>query len=96
MLTNIIIVSMITWGVSALFDSGMLLSRLGDILVPYRQEETWWQTNWHKPLFSCPVCMASVYGTLASIHLHYNVSQWLVTCFAVCGLNYLMMSQLNK
>lgn len=53
----------------------------------------------HKPLFNCPVCMSSVYGSLfywSNIEIHhaiinsYTMIIWVVFCVAVAGLSRLL------
>jgi hypothetical protein len=103
MITYILIASLITWGIAALFDEGMLLGKLGDLLINDKHahyHKDWLRRHWHKPVFSCPTCMASVWGTIFSSYLFATgrfttIEEWLVLCFAVCGLNFIIVKFLS-
>jgi len=97
MITYIIILSLCIWGFAALFQEGMLLEKLGDFLVPPEpvRKKDWLERNWHKPVFSCPICMASVWGTISSAYLFTSgrfdsFEQWIILVFATCGLNFII------
>lgn len=44
---------------------------------------------WTRPLFSCTICMASVWTTILYLLLadNYNIEQWLLSVMVVAGLN---------
>lgn len=90
LLSDIFTLSLITWGVSALFDEGMVLGWLGDWL------EARVSRNVLKPIFACPACMSSVWGAGWALYNGYSVEQWLTVTFAVCGLNFLIMKFLSQ
>ncbi len=90
MLTKIITLALVLWGISATTSDGMIFSKPAD-----------WITNkikgvWHKPLFSCPMCMASVYGVTASVYLGLTIEQSLVLIFGTCGLNFIIYQHLSR
>ncbi len=97
MITYIIILSLCIWGFAALFQEGMLLEKLGNFLVPEHItfKHGWLERNWHKPILSCPICMASFWGTVASAYLFTSgrfdsFEQWIILVFATCGLNFII------
>jgi hypothetical protein len=90
MLIKIVTLALVLWGISATTQDGMIFSKAAD-----------WVTNkykgvWHKPLFSCPMCMASVWGLIASVYWDLSIAEWLVLTFGVCGLNFVIYQHLSK
>jgi len=49
-----------------------------------------WQTHLMKPLFYCPTCMASVWGTILYWAFGGDVYHYVPTIFAVAYLNTLL------
>jgi len=87
--------SLFTFGVSALFDEGMIFEKLGSALV--RTLGVWAC----KPLFLCPICMTSVYSGLMSIYFLcmgyiWSVDDWLIIMLTTCGLNFILTRWLTK
>lgn len=84
--------SLLIFGVYKIFDS--LLIRLNEIIVGF------WGDKVCMPLFLCPPCMASVWGTIAYASV-FNPQQgnWLAYppyIICLCGFNYLIIEWLNK
>lgn len=94
--------SLFIWGLSFCFDEGMIFHGLHKWFigwdriekVPGKSRERipiWIQ----KPLYSCPICMASVWGsmgyTMGTYFLFGWSAQllilWPIYCFALAGLN---------
>lgn len=62
----------------------------------------WWyrlnEPNWLKPIIFCPICMASVWGTIFYIAWGAvymidpvtHVMAWLPSLFAIAGINYVI------
>ena len=79
----------INLGIYTLMRPGMLLGPIGDYLYMKAPEHV------HKPLFSCPPCMSSVWGTTFFFlsDLHNLVPYWLfpVHCLILCGLTTIVM-----
>lgn len=87
MISTIIILSLMIWGVAALFTEGMLLEKAGAAI---EQSKYRW---FFKPLVLCPPCMSSVWGTAASLYLGCDVAHWFTLVFATAGLNYLIANK---
>jgi len=91
MITTIIILSLVIWGVASLFDEDMLLWFIG------RQIERLQPGDWRKvvlkPVILCPPCMSSIWGTATALYMGYGIIQWLVLVFAVAGLNYIIANK---
>ena len=49
-----------------------------------------WQTYLMKPLFYCPTCMASVWGTTLHIILGGSLIEWIPTILGVAYFNTLL------
>lgn len=86
----LIITSAWTWGFHVLFEEGHLLDGPGKVIE--RTIGTWYS----KPLFLCPICMASVHGTIAFCIFYYNEQinnalLWPVFCICIAGINYLLV-----
>jgi hypothetical protein len=89
MLQNIVILSLIIWGVAQLFDEGMILGGIGE-----RIQELSPATRWMlKPVILCPPCMASLWGLSTALALGYDIQQTLVLIFATAGLNYIIANK---
>lgn len=90
MITDVVILALILWGVAALFDEGMILEIPGDWLLERVPRYLL------KPLFLCPACMSSVWGAVWALVQGYTVEQWIIVTLATCGLNYLIMKFLTQ
>lgn len=87
MITNIIILSLVIWGIASLFTEGMILGKIGAMIEGSKYRWVF------KPLMLCPPCQSSFWGTATSLYLGYSVEQWLVLVFAVAGLNYIIANR---
>lgn len=90
MVSHIVTCSLFIWGISALFNDGMLLGKLGDELEKMLPEVLL------KPLISCPICMASVWGTTYALYFGLGIGEWIQLCFCVCGLNFVIMEFIRR
>lgn len=84
----IIITSLFTWGVFAAFDEGNIFGGVRKLC-----EKT--MGSWVcKPLFGCPYCMASIYGSIAGL-FHFGIDyRVIILVFCVCGLNFIIKEYL--
>lgn len=75
------------WGIKCLFAPGYLL---------FFNRESW--PDWvKKPLFNCPPCMSSVWGTVWFISTDASsVTSWVTFCVMLCGINYLLVNFLDN
>lgn len=76
------------YGVMKLFDDGLapIASKI-ELKIGHK---------WCKPLFYCPPCMASVHGTILSfVFFEFDFKVWILYCFCLCGLNYILQPFLN-
>ncbi len=87
MITTIFILAFIIWGIAALFTEGMLFGELGKLIEGHKYRVVF------KPLILCPPCMASVWGSAASLYLGYDIAHWLVLVFATAGINYIIANR---
>lgn len=78
--------SLFIFGLSTLFDENNLLEGLGKLI------EKTIGTFWSKPIFLCPACMASVWGTIGFFTFS-NLSfwHWPLYCICLCGLNVILV-----
>ena len=90
--------SLVIYGVFASTGEDMILgfvqkvSKIPDTVGGYNDINQWWT----KPLWNCPACMASVYGT-AGFYFTDLSWWWLpVYVFALSGFNYLISKLINK
>jgi hypothetical protein len=86
----IIVTSTWTWGFHVLFEEGHLLEGVGKVIE--RTIGTWYS----KPIFLCPICMASVHGTIAFWVMYFNdhlnnAYTWPAFCICLAGINYLLV-----
>lgn len=49
-----------------------------------------------KPLFSCIICMASVWGVLGCLYFGVPLKQWIETILTICGINVIITFFLPK
>jgi hypothetical protein len=83
------------WGIAALFDEGMLLETLGDMM---QKELGHWIC---KPLFSCPICMSSFHslllaGILLLVGEPLSFPEWVYLAISTCGLNFIITKLLSR
>ena len=91
MITHLFVAACFIFGIRAIFLDGMLLGSLrGRILDG--------MPDWaKKPLYACPACMASVYGTLYFFAiLNGPWLAWVFFCVALCGLNWMIMGLVSR
>jgi hypothetical protein len=84
-----------TWGFHVLFEDGNLLEGVGKVIE--RTIGTWYS----KPLFMCPICMASIHGTISFWILYFNYYldkplTWPIFCICIAGINYLLVKLTSK
>lgn len=110
MIALLIINSLIIWGVYASLQEGFIFERIGDWIRGHKEIyhlNTSGYTkkdnlpSWiKKPLGTCPVCMASVYGTpvfwfaylINYMQYDYIIIFYICYIFALAGLNYLILA----
>lgn len=84
-LINLIPVSLCIWGIHILFQEGHIFEQLGDWMDEKLPE------GLNKPLWACPVCMSSIWGTagyfILGLHYHY----FFPFIFCLCGLNTIIL-----
>lgn len=82
MIEHLAIASCLCLGIYKTFQPGMIFHYLGYLIVNYTP------TVLHKPLFKCPPCTASIWGT--SYYLIYVGLDWNILLFVMClaGLNF--------
>lgn len=111
MIELIIINSLIIWGVYASIQEGFIFEKIGNWIrmnkaIASEIAHKWRKPNDHlpswikKPLGTCPVCMASVYGTpvfwfaylINYLQYDYIIIFYICYIFALAGLNYLILA----
>lgn len=89
MITNILILSALIWGLACLFTEGMIFGWIGSRIENMDDRYKWLL----KPIILCPPCMSSVWGSVAALYLGYDISHWLVLVFTTVGLNYIIANK---
>jgi hypothetical protein len=104
MIELLIFNSFLIWGVYASIQEGMIFGKVGDWVRGYRQMPGYFTYNlpdWiKKPLATCPICMASVYGTpifwlayiAELINYDYIIIFYICYVFALSGVQYLILT----
>ena len=114
MIELLIINSLIIWGVYTSLQEGMIFERIGEVIKGKHYQGHFWDfgikydigtkdnlPSWiKKPLATCPICMASVYGTpifwyaylTGLIQYDYIIIVYICYEFALAGLNYLILA----
>ena len=112
MIELLIINSLLIWGVYASLQKGFILEGLGNLIRGYHYKENERHNpekvdnyiifkKWiKKPLATCPICMASVYGTPVFwvayyadlINIDFIIFVYICYIFALAGLNYLILT----
>lgn len=92
MLKLILITALALYGSKVLWLEGMIFEKpklwldkvFGDSMI-------------RKPLYACPACMASVWGSViywwSVEYSHYALFFWPVFCISVCGMVWILMYQ---
>lgn len=89
MIETVVIISLICLGVNVLFWRNMVLYKFGKALEYTMQDSKF---SWIlEPLYSCPICMASVYSIIYWIYTDYSFNL-IPVMLAVCGLNTVLLS----
>lgn len=48
-------------------------------------------------LYECPICMASIWGTIAWVFMGYGISElWILYVVAIAGLNYIVVNAISE
>ena len=86
----LVLTSLWTLGVTSLFQEGMILERLGQLM-----DET--LPAWmNKPFWRCPPCMASIHGSISYLTFlsgDYGLLCWPVFVICLAGLNYVIVNR---
>jgi len=81
---RVIMACLICVGIWKVFEPKMILGKLGDFLNA-------WLPKWIvAPLFDCPPCMSSIWGTTIWFLTGGDFFWWPAFVFALCGLNTLV------
>jgi len=77
------------FGISVIFKEEMILEKAGiwmdENILPYL----------NKPLWKCPICMASIHGTAIFalfVMPIYGIWLWVPFCVCLAGLNYVIIN----
>jgi len=90
MIEQIIITSLIVFGIYCTMQEGMIFGKFGIWIEKTLGE------FWAKPVATCAVCMAMWYGTVIYLILYrVSVLDWFVTVVAAMGLNYVLVRMFN-
>jgi hypothetical protein len=94
MIENIILTSLIIFGVHATTNDGMIFHGIykkvmSFVIIKFIDKPIIWESV-DKVLFRCPPCMASLYGTLSFLFICLPIEQYIPFIFAVSGLNYIL------
>ena len=85
MIHNIIVTALVIWGVRGITSWPFIFWKIADNLEVRLPS---WIT---KPLFGCPVCMSSVYGTYFFFYFDQTgVMNLIVFILSIAGINYLL------
>lgn len=83
-LTLLFIGALFVTGVWVCFLPNMVLGELGDMA------ERIFPSALCKPLFTCPACMSSAWGTPFWFYMGGSVNQWPVFVLSLCGAMHLI------
>jgi len=89
--------SLLIFGVYASLSEGMIFESLGDKIRSMK-------SIFKKPLGTCPICMASVYGfpifwgsyLLGIINYDFIIIYYICYTFALSGLNYIILAYMPE
>ena len=114
MIELLIFNALIIWGVYTSIQEGMIFGKLGSFIRGKYKIDTinhiktpigYHLPNWiKKPLATCSICMASIYGTsvfwfahlTGLIHYDYAIIVYICYVFALAGLNYLILAFMSN
>lgn len=95
MLETIAIGSLCVLGLYAAMGEGMILEFLHDFLE--RATNNRLLRHIRPALYECPICMASIWGTIVWLLLgNWFSAAWVLYVFAVAGLNYVLINLVNN
>lgn len=101
MLETIVIGSLSVLGLYAAMGEGMILEFLHNFFENITNNKV--LRHIRPALYECPICMASIWGTVVwiIICLHHKDKQlfdaaWIIYVFAVAGLNYVLINLVNN
>ena len=106
MIELLIINSLIIWGIYASLQEGFIFGKVGNWIRgnhmvdnekkffddPFTKDNL---PSWiKKPLATCPICMASIYGTIGYLALYdnYTIITYICHILAIAGLQYLILT----
>ena len=89
-LPRLLIASLVCFGIWNAFAPGMILGWLGDVFERRLPEAL------QKPLYSCPPCLASIYGSIMWFLLGGDTTLWIPFVIALSGFNRILASNLLK
>lgn len=76
---------LVIWGIHCVLSPRFVFGWIGEKIKSTVGE------YWSKPIYSCPACMSSIYGVLASIYFRVNFLDAPLFILAVCGLNFILI-----
>lgn len=95
MIETIFIGSLCVLGLYAAMGEGMILKFLHDFFERITNNKV--LRHIRAALYECPICMASIWGTIVWLLLGYWFSMaWVLYVFAVAGLNYILINLVNN
>ena len=89
-LPRLLIASLVCFGIWNAFAPGMIFGRLGDIFERRLPQAL------QKPLYSCPPCLASIYGSVMWFLLGGDTTLWIPFVIALSGFNRIVAANLLK
>lgn len=89
-LLRLFIASLAIFGVWNAFAPGMIFGWLGDVLENRLPEYA------QKPLYTCPACMASIWGTALWFYFGGDLTMWPVFVLALSGFNRIVSANFLK
>lgn len=82
MIEKVFIISFIVFAIWYSMRPEAIFEKLGDWLEDHLPEKL------HQPFFSCPVCMAGIYGAVLYWLIYHNgLKEWLIVNIAAIGFN---------
>lgn len=95
MLETVIFGALCVMGLYAAMGEGMILEKLKDIFEHITDNKV---LRYIRPaLYECPICMASIWGTVAWLMMGQSfTSLWVLYVFAVAGFNYVTVNIIHN
>ncbi len=95
MIETIAIGSLCVMGLYAAMGEGMILEWLRMFFEKVTNNKV--LRHIRPALYECPICMASIWGTVVWLVLGYWFSiTWVLYVFAVAGFNYIIVNMVNR